>query len=91
MFMYKIQEEVHRYSLSVMDAKRRNAVRKSSLTQIKGVGEKRANDLMLRFGTLKALREAPKEELMKVKGITEPIADAITEYFGKEQNEDNNR
>ena len=90
-FMYKIQEEVHRYSLSVMDAKRRNAVRKSSLTQIKGVGEKRANDLMLRFGTLKALREAPKEELMKVKGITEPIADAITEYFGKEQNEDNNR
>lgn len=90
-FIYKIQEEVHRYSLSLMDAKRRNTVKKSSLTEIKGVGAKRANDLMLHFGTLSALRSASKEQLMEVKGVTEQIADSIIEYFGKEQNEDNNR
>ncbi|MBR6562660.1 MAG: excinuclease ABC subunit UvrC [Clostridia bacterium] len=89
-FIYKIQEEVHRYSLSLMDAKRRNAVKKSSLTEIKGVGNKKANDLMLHFGTLSALKSATRDMLLEVKGITEPIADAIIEYFGKEQNENNN-
>lgn len=83
-FIYKIQEEVHRYSLSLMDAKRRSAVKKSSLTEIKGVGAKRANDLMIHFGTLQKLKEATREELLAVKGITEPIADAIIDYFGKE-------
>ena len=86
-FIYKIQEEVHRYALSVMDSKRRNAVKKSSLTEIKGVGAKRANDLMIRFGTLTALKKAKKEDLMKVKGITEEIANSILDYFGKENEE----
>ncbi len=89
-FIYKIQEEVHRYSLSIMDSKRRNAVRKSSLTEIKGIGAKKANDLMLHFGTLSALKNATKEELVSVSGITEQIADAIIDFFGKEQNENNN-
>jgi excinuclease ABC subunit C len=90
-FIYKIQEEVHRYSLSLMDAKRRNAVKKSSLTEIKGVGDKKANDLMLHFGTLSRLKTATLEELTEVKGITEQVAESIIEYFREEQNENNNR
>ncbi len=90
-FIYKIQEEVHRYSLSLMDAKRRNAVKKSSLTEIKGVGAKKANDLMLHFGTLAALKSATREQLLAVKGINAEVADAIIAYFGKEQDENNNR
>ena len=89
-FIYKIQEEVHRYSLSLMDAKRRNAVKKSSLTEIKGVGAKRANDLMLHFGTLGNLKNATKEELLSVKGISEEVAEKIVEYFGKDNDENNN-
>ncbi len=83
-FIYKIQEEVHRYALSLMDAKRRNAVKKSSLTEIKGVGAKKANDLMIHFGTFAKLKQATKEELLEVKGINEAVAEAIIEYFGKE-------
>jgi excinuclease ABC subunit C len=90
-FIYKIQEEVHRYSLSLMDAKRRNAVKKSSLTEIKGVGAKKANDLMLHFGTLSALKNATRDELLAVKGISAEVADAIISYFGKEQDENNHR
>ena len=91
MFFSKIQEEVHRYSLSLMDSKRRNAVKKSSLTEIKGVGTTKANLLMLHFGTLTALKNATKEQLLEVKGINENIAEAIMEYFRKEQDESNNR
>jgi excinuclease ABC subunit C len=68
-----------------MDAKRRNAVKKSSLTEIKGIGAKKANELMLHFGTLAALKNATREELLQVKGITESVADAVIEYFGKEE------
>lgn len=90
-FIYKIQEEVHRYSLSVMDSKRRASVKKSSLTEIKGIGAKKANDLMLHFGTLARLKTATKQELTEVKGITEEIASSVIEYFGKDNNENNNR
>ena len=37
-----------------------------------------------------ALKNATKDQLIEVKGITEPIADDILDYFGKEQNENNN-
>lgn len=89
-FVYKIQEEVHRFSISLMDAKRRKDMKKSSLTSVKGVGSKRANDLMLHFGSLDALKHAKKDELMSVKGITAEIAGAIIAEFGEENNEDNN-
>lgn len=89
-FIYKIQEEVHRYSLSLMDAKRRSAVKKSSLTAIKGIGAKRANDLLLHFGTLDALKKASVGDLLAVKGVTPEIANAIADYFGKGENENNN-
>ena len=89
-FVYKIQEEVHRYSLSLMDAKRRSAVRKSSLTEIKGIGDKRANDLMLHFGTLDAIKNASEAELTKVKGITPKIARAVINAIGRKNDEDNN-
>lgn len=84
-FVYKIQEEVHRYSLSLMDAKRRKAVKKSSLTEIKGIGEKKASDLMSAFSSLSALKNATREELTSVKGISDRDADEIIAYFGKEK------
>ncbi len=88
-FVYKIQEEVHRYSLAMMDSKRRNAVKKSSLTEIKGVGPKRANDLMLHFGTLESIKNATPLELQAVKGITPEIANAIYEAIGRNTDENN--
>jgi len=89
-FIYKIQEEVHRYSLSLMDAKRRKTVRQSSLTEIKGVGAKRANDLLLHFGTLEALKNATADEIAEVSGINRETAEAVAAYFGKGKDEDNN-
>ncbi len=81
-FLYKIQEEVHRYSLSRMDARRRKTVRQSSLVNIKGVGETRAQALLARFGTLERLKEATLEELREVKGISEETARSILQFFG---------
>lgn len=76
-FFYKIQEEVHRYALERMDARRRKKVKQSSLTSVKGVGEAKANALLLHFGTLEALRSADAEAIAQVKGINPETANAI--------------
>ncbi len=80
-FIYRIQEEVHRFSLDRMDKKRRKSVSASSLTAIKGVGEKTASAILGHFGSYKAVKQATKEELLKVKGLSEKTADSIISYF----------
>lgn len=80
-FIYRIQEEVHRFSLDRMDKKRRKSVSTSSLTAVKGVGEKTAAAILGHFGSFKAVKQATKEELLKVKGLSEKTADSIISYF----------
>ena len=84
-FFYKIQEEVHRYTLSRMDVKRRKSVKKSSLEEIEGIGPKKAKLLNGRFGGLRGIKEASLEELLTVKGLTERDANRIYSYFNTEE------
>ncbi len=88
-FIYRIQEEVHRFSLSRMDAKRRKSVKGSSLSCIDGIGEKKAEALLKHFRSIKAIKEADITEIIQVKGISQKDARAVYQYFhgnnGKEQ------
>ena len=80
-FLYTIQEEVHRYALARMDVRRRKTVKQSSLTNVKGIGEAKAQELLRHFGTLEALRNASAEEIARVKGINEETAAALAAYL----------
>ncbi len=80
-FLYTIQEEVHRYALSRMDVRRRKTVKQSSLTKVKGVGEAKAQELLRHFGTLEALRKATPEEIAEVKGINAETAANLAAYL----------
>ena len=80
-FFYKIQEEVHRYTFSKMDASRRKAVKHSSLVEIEGIGEAKANALLRHFGSLTAIKNASLGDLTKVSGISESIAAKIIKHF----------
>ena len=84
-FFYKIQEEVHRYTFGRMDSSRRKTVKTSSLTQIDGVGEAKAKVLLTHFGTLSAVKSASLEELLKVKGINQKVAENIIRHFNKQE------
>lgn len=81
MFIYKLQEEVHRFALSRMDARRRHAVKHSVLTDIRGVGKAKAEELLRHFGGLKELKAASIEEIAAVKGINRPLAETIYGYL----------
>ncbi len=82
-FIYGIQEEVHRFSLSRMDARRRGSVKKSSLTAISGIGEAKAKLLLKAFGSIKALREVQIQEICSVRGISQKDAEAVYNHYHK--------
>lgn len=95
MLMYRIQEEVHRFTVGKTTAAKRRTLKHSSLEKIPGVGAVKAKKLLAAFGTLAALREAPVEQIAAVSGIHETDAYQIYQYFHKEgdtaHDEDHNR
>lgn len=78
-FIYRLQEEVHRFTVSRMDSAKRKTLTHSSLTKIKGIGESKAKVLLKAFGGLGGVRAASEEELAAVKGISKTNAKNIYE------------
>ena len=78
-FVYKLQEEVHRFTVSKMDTAKRKTLKKSSLEKIKGIGPSKAKLLLSHFKTIATLKAASKEELEKV--VSSKDAENIIEYF----------
>lgn len=82
-FIGEIQEEVHRFAISYHRNLRKKNTLETELTKIKGIGDKRAKEIMIRFRSMKAVSEADIEELMMVPGMTQPAAEAVFDYFHK--------
>ena len=82
-FIYKIQEEVHRFTVSKMDSAKRKTLTKSSLTKISGIGDAKAKALLKHFGSITAIKNANADEISSVKGISRTDAENIRNYFDK--------
>lgn len=82
-FIYKLQEEVHRFTVSRMSAAKRKTLKTSSLEKISGIGPAKAKKLMSHFKTLSALKEASEEEISAVSGISCADAEAVFAFFNK--------
>ena len=76
-----IQDEVHRYAVAYHHKKHKKSTLNATLTSIKGIGDKKAKNLMLKFKNLEAIGKADKETLMSVPGITEANAIEIIKAF----------
>ncbi len=85
-FVYRLSEEVHRFTVSSMLRAKSKNLSRSSLTNIKGIGAAKSKVLMSHFGTLKSLREASKTEIASVKGISKANADAVFEFLHRNEN-----
>lgn len=75
----QIQDEVHRYAISFHRDKRSKSQLHSELDAIPGIGPKTKQALLKAFKSVKKIREASVEELIKVVG--EAKTKAIKEYF----------
>lgn len=82
-FITRVQDEVHRYTIGYHKGLRSKRVKGSMLTNIPGVGKKRANLLLKKFGNIRNISLASVKELLFVEGITKPCAESIYDYFKK--------
>jgi len=76
-----IQEEVHRFAITYMSGVKGKKMIKSALEDIPGIGPKRRGELLNKFGSIKAIKNATYEELMEVDGMNSKAAESILEYF----------
>lgn len=79
--IYKIQEEVHRFTVSAMSGAKRKTLKTSSLEKIKGIGQTKAKKLLSHFGGITKIKEAEVGDIEKVKGISKSDAEAIYRYY----------
>ena len=76
-----IQEEVHRFAITYMSGVKGKKMIKSALEDIPGIGPKRRAELLQRFGSMKAIKEATYEELTETGGLTPKVAENVLEFF----------
>ena len=81
MFIYKLQEEVHRYTVGRMTEAKRKTLKTSSLEAIKGIGPQKARAILLKLGSIDAVKNADVETLAAVKGVSRTDAENIVQYF----------
>ncbi len=86
-FVYRIQEEVHRFTVSRMQGAKRKTLTTSSLEKIPGIGPAKAKRLLGHFGSIKRLREAKPEEIAAVRGLSSRDAETVAAYFSVEEKE----
>ena len=79
--IYRIQEEVHRFTVSKMEGAKRSTLKHSALEKINGIGAAKAKVLLAAFGGIGAIKTATEDEIARVKGISAADARAVYRYF----------
>lgn len=88
-FLYKLQEEVHRHAVHATMGAKGRSLKRSSLEDVPGIGKERAKRLLAYFGNLRRIKAATVEELAAVRGMTVTAAAAIyAKYHPNEGNEE---
>ncbi len=77
------QDTVHDTAIGYHKKLRDQAITKSELDNIQGIGEKKKQELLKKFGSVEKIKKAKIEEIAQIKGINEELAMKIKEELTK--------
>jgi excinuclease ABC subunit C len=75
--LQKIRDEAHRTAIEFHRKRRDKRTISSSLDHIEGIGPVKKKILLKKFGSVKAIKEATRKELLATKGITQKDAETL--------------
>lgn len=81
-FIYALQEEAHRFAVKSSQERKIKTMTHSSLEKVKGIGPMKAKKLLKEL-SLSEIRQADKDKLKAIDGISEADAQNIYEYYHK--------
>ncbi len=76
-----IQDEVHRFAIDYHHSIRNKSMSKSVLDDAPGIGTRRKESLLKRFGSIEKIKEADMDSLSSVDGMTKKSAQQLKDYF----------
>ena len=80
-FITRLQDEVHSVAIEYNRKLREKDTSKSMLDRIPGIGKKRKQELLKKFGSIEGIKKASLEEIEKIKGINADLARNIKEFL----------
>lgn len=80
--LINIRDEAHRTAVGYNRKRRGEAMTKSILDDVPGIGPKRRDALLAHFSSIDQLREADIDELARIPGVGRNAAEAVKEFFG---------
>ena len=83
-FVGSIQEEVHRFAITFHRQQRSKRLKYSELDQIAGIGPKRKQELLKKFGSIAAIASATLPELERL--LPANAATAVYQHFHQKEN-----
>ncbi|HXG30747.1 MAG TPA: helix-hairpin-helix domain-containing protein, partial [Thermodesulfobacteriota bacterium] len=81
LFLMRIRDEAHRFAITYHKKLRDKKALESELDSIPGVGKKRKANLLRRFGTVSAIKEASIEDISSIPGMNRRVAEGLKRYL----------
>ncbi len=82
-YLQRLRDEAHRFAIGTHRIKRAADMLKNPLDEIEGVGPGRKRALLHAFGSARGVSRASVEDLAKVDGVSDPLAERIHAFFRK--------
>lgn len=82
-YLQRLRDEAHRFAIGAHRTRRSMDLKKNPLDEIEGVGPGRKKALLHAFGSAKGVGRAGVEDLLKVEGVSQALAERIHAFFRK--------
>ncbi|MGK2966686.1 MAG: helix-hairpin-helix domain-containing protein, partial [Tepidiformaceae bacterium] len=80
LLVQRIRDEAHRFAITYHRQVRGKTAIQSVLDSVPGVGPRRKKALLKKFGSVRAIREAPVEDIASTVGFTRALAEKVKEF-----------
>lgn len=82
-YLQRLRDEAHRFANGAHAKRRSMDIKRNPLDEIEGVGPGRKKALLHAFGSAKGVGRASVADLVKVDGVSQPLAERIHAFFRK--------